>query len=499
MLRSALHNLVVLLGALALEVAIVSGEGDNAAAAAPNVGIAPVLRTRGKHDKLKDFFRRDEETGQLRALAEHEFDKRELMDTLTSLRQLDALEGDEGEDEGEVLDVKVGEAGFANAEEAEHAYYAGKRRSLDTATPKMGGYLRKRALEKSTLGNYFDNLYYTNVLLGTPGTYYSVVLDTGSADLYVPSSQCSTTVCGSRKRYNPHSSSTSVITGASATVTYGSGQASGSVMMDRMAIGGLNIPQQIFIAATKVTGHQPPTVDGLMGLSFSAGSWANYNVQKTFKGKSSAMENLWKAGTISQAAFGMWLEKTSDAAASHIGGEIAIGSSLGNPVRYKTPITWLSVPGTGNWWNVQLDDIKVAGQSGVIDDARNVRGVVDSGTALIVTDYATAKALNLKLGAYDSGIRGIWGVNCGKLRSSTVKVVFTLQGHDFTLTGADMPVQVYPDDKNLCYAPFMSAAGVDVTDRFILGEVFLRKHYAIYDYNFISGKATPRVGLAVAV
>ncbi len=118
-------------------------------------------------------------------------------------------------------------------------------------------------------------------------------------------------------------------------------------------------------------------------------------------------------------------------------------------------------------------------------------------TALILVDYNVASKLNAFIGAYPTNIRGVWGVNCDKLRKSNVIFNVTLQGYKFNLTGADLPTRVWSDDSSTCYAPFQSKNKQDNVDQWLLGDVFLRKFYQINDYN-AKGGWKPRIGFALA-
>lgn len=70
-----------------------------------------------------------------------------------------------------------------------------------------------------------------SISIGSPAQTFNVDFDTGSADLWVPSSSCSS--CRGHKQYNPSHSSTSQSERGSFSIEYGDGStASGSVFTD---------------------------------------------------------------------------------------------------------------------------------------------------------------------------------------------------------------------------------------------------------------------------
>ncbi|GFZ44387.1 hypothetical protein JCM24511_02109 [Saitozyma sp. JCM 24511] len=77
-----------------------------------------------------------------------------------------------------------------------------------------------------------DASYAGHVSIGTPGQSFNVILDTGSADLWVAESQCNTSTCRNIPLFSPSSSATFSGSSKSFSITYGSGTAQGTVAKD---------------------------------------------------------------------------------------------------------------------------------------------------------------------------------------------------------------------------------------------------------------------------
>jgi hypothetical protein len=97
-----------------------------------------------------------------------------------------------------------------------------------------------------TLTDYYNNQYVGTLSVGTPPQSLTVVFDTGSADLWIPSSSCSS--CGHHTTFDSSASSTYTALVSSKTgeagsfeVDYGSGKVSGYQAVDTVTIGDLAV------------------------------------------------------------------------------------------------------------------------------------------------------------------------------------------------------------------------------------------------------------------
>jgi cathepsin D len=127
--------------------------------------------------------------------------------------------------------------------------------------------------------------------VGTPPTSYNVILDTGSADLWLADSTC-TIGCQNIPTFNHSASSTFRNLSTPFDITYGSGRAAGSLAADTVQFAEFAVSEQVFAVCDRVSqGLLDNPVSGLLGLG-----WANI--------ASSGATPLWKQ----LATHGLWDE-----------------------------------------------------------------------------------------------------------------------------------------------------------------------------------------------
>ena len=103
--------------------------------------------------------------------------------------------------------------------------------------------------------DYGDVEYVGQVAIGTPLVNFSVIFDTGSSNLWVPSSQCTDCTnspgCCKHQKYDSSDSSTYTSVGTPYVLPYGSGTVVGIISQDNVNFGGLTIVGQQFGESTQ--------------------------------------------------------------------------------------------------------------------------------------------------------------------------------------------------------------------------------------------------------
>ena len=91
------------------------------------------------------------------------------------------------------------------------------------------------------LNNFMNAQYYGEISVGTPAQKFTVVFDTGSSNLWVPSTRCGDAACWIHHRYNAAKSSTYHSNGTKFSIQYGSGALEGVISNDIVKLGNITI------------------------------------------------------------------------------------------------------------------------------------------------------------------------------------------------------------------------------------------------------------------
>ncbi|KAF2835686.1 peptidase A1 [Patellaria atrata CBS 101060] len=310
------------------------------------------------------------------------------------------------------------------------------------------------------VSNFLNAQYFSEIGIGTPPQTFKVVLDTGSSNLWVPSTECGSIACYLHTKYDSSASSTYKKNGTSFEIRYGSGSLSGFVSNDVLRIGDLKIEHQDFAEATSEPGlaFAFGRFDGILGLGYDTIS-VNKMVPPFY--------NMLDQDLLDEPVFSFYLGDTNsegDESEAVFGGV--------NKDHYSGKVTKIPLRRKA-YWEVNLDAISFGDATAELD---NTGAILDTGTSLIALPSTLAELLNKEIGAKKS-YNGQYTVDCKK-RDSLPDMSFTLTGHNFTIGPYDYILEV----QGSCISSFM---GIDFPEPVgplaILGDSFLRQWYSIYD------------------
>jgi len=303
------------------------------------------------------------------------------------------------------------------------------------------------------LDDYVDAAYYGPITIGTPAQHFAVIFDTGSSNLWVPSSQC--TSCQPHRQYDSSDSSTYVRNGSSFQIRYGSGAVSGFVSEDTVTLGGLEAKRQLFAEVTSEYGFNGP-FDGLLGMAYP--SISNNGITPVFN-------TLMEQDQVSQDLFSFYL-KWED---SSIGGSLELGG-IDND-HYTGDINYHDVV-SEDYWTIQLSKVSYDGKD---IPASTHRAIVDSGTSLLGAPHDIGTKINNLIGGTYIG-NGVYKVDCSSV-SSLKDITFNFDNIEYTLSPKDY---ILKDDivEDEC------VSGIAAYDQgmWIFGDVFIRKYYTVFNF-----------------
>lgn len=323
-----------------------------------------------------------------------------------------------------------------------------------------------------------DSSYSGVVSIGTPPQDFNLILDTGSSDLWVATSSC--TSCAATE-FTTSKSSTYQSSGSSLQINYGSGSVKGTPSQDTVSFGGFTITQQELLAASSLTsGLLDSVLSGIMGLGFNTISALN---------ATPFWQALYNANQLSQPLFSFYLERLIDQAVTDTasGGTLTLGGT--NSSLYQGSIEYLSLAGTPSYWLLNVNSLSV--QSKTVNVGSSSLAAIDTGTTLIAAPSTVAADVWSQVSgsvALTGEYEGLYAFPC----TTDVTVTISFGGSAWTIDPADMNIGSVPSSisgstSQLCAGGIFdigtsvgSGAGVPT---WIVGDTFLKNVYSVFRAN----------------
>ncbi|KAM3850939.1 pepsin A-like [Vipera latastei] len=311
--------------------------------------------------------------------------------------------------------------------------------------------------------NYMDLEYVGTISIGTPPQQFTVIFDTGSSNLWVPSVYCSSGACSNHDRFNPQQSSTFQATSQSVSITYGTGSMTGFLGYDTVQVAGIQVTNQIFGLSETEPGsflYYAP-FDGILGLAFP---------RLSASGATPVFDNMMSEGLVSQDLFSVFLSSDEQ------GGSFVMFGGIDSSY-YTGSLNWVPLSAE-LYWQITVDSITVNGQS--IACSGGCQAIVDTGTSLLAgPPNGIANIQNFIGGNQDSNGQ----VNCNAI-NQLPDIVFTINGIEYPV-----PASAYIRQfQSYCQSGFQNMPFQE--DLWILGDIFIRLYYCVFD------RANNQIGLA---
>lgn len=272
----------------------------------------------------------------------------------------------------------------------------------------------------------YKSVYFGSITVGAPDPQtFSVVFDTGSGHVIVPSESCRSETCRTHRRYDrtksPHAvdidyDGTPVKAGQprdQITVAFGTGEVTGQFVSDRLCLGIQASPAKKamqsppdgggnasaaavpaaahcvdmrVVTATEMS-HEPFhafAFDGVLGLGLDSLALAP---EFSFFGVMSTQKNL------QEASFGVFLADSDDEVS-----EISFGGH--SPDKVMGDLSWAPVvmPEHGHW-QVPIKRLRIGDRIVEFCEDGGCRAVVDTGTSLLAVPVGFAEELQTELEA----------------------------------------------------------------------------------------------------
>lgn len=258
------------------------------------------------------------------------------------------------------------------------------------------------------LKNYLDAQYFGEIGIGSPPQKFTVIFDTGSSNLWIPSSKCHFSLaCYFHSKYKSSRSTTYTRNGTTCEIQYGSGSIAGFFSQDNVEVGNLIVEDQVFIEATREGSltFVLAKFDGILGLGFQEISVGN---------AVPVWYNMMQQRLVGDDVFSFWLNKDPEAAE---GGEIVFGGV--DEKHYKGKHTYVPITQKG-YWQFNMGDFLIGDHStGVCQEG--CAAIVDSGTSLLVGPTAIVTEINHAIGA-----EGIVSAECKEVITQYGELIWDL-------------------------------------------------------------------------
>ncbi|KFP12911.1 Pepsin A, partial [Egretta garzetta] len=182
--------------------------------------------------------------------------------------------------------------------------------------------------------------YFGTISIGTPAQDFTVIFDTGSSNLWVPSVYCSSPSCSNHNRFNPAESSSFISTNDTVSIVYGTGSMTGILGYDTVTVADIKILNQIFGLSETEPGNffYYAPFDGILGLAFPSISSS---------GATPVFDNMMSEDLVARDLFSVYLSKEEQSSSFVLFGAIDSSYTVNG-------IAWIPLSAE-TYWQITMD------------------------------------------------------------------------------------------------------------------------------------------------
>ncbi|CAG8587062.1 41323_t:CDS:1 [Gigaspora margarita] len=326
--------------------------------------------------------------------------------------------------------------------------------SLSNGTKSKGG--------QSTLYIKDVNLdegYYAEIIVGNQKL--SVLLDTGSSNLWIPNKNCTSAFCQNHNKFDSNQSPTFKSEGNQWSILYGTGSASGVTGIDDLKIGKFIADKQIFGLADAVSNNFISTEsDGILGMAFD-------NLNTMDNGAPTLISTLIKQKKINPL-FSFHFSHYYDFDDQ---GTLTLGGV--DKSKFDGKITYNPVISNIGFWLILLDGA-IVNKNPTLFAVRPA--IIDTGTTLLIIPSKDAAELHKQIpGSEFDSQDGVYIIPC----DTTAVVSLIFGGVEYKIPPRDLIF--LPISGTQCVSAILPVDLFPPLPIWLVGQAFLKNVYSVFD------------------
>ncbi|KAI8808769.1 aspartic peptidase domain-containing protein [Cladochytrium replicatum] len=354
---------------------------------------------------------------------------------------------------------------------------------------KLESHLFRRQISTiSAIQSLFS--YQASISFGTPKQTFAAIFDTGSFQLWVRSTLCTSSSCRGLPSFNATASSSFTTRGQAAPrIAYVDGSSvAGIYSYETVSVNTFTIPNLLFVQANSTAGISD--VDAILGLSLLPTS-----------GFSMFFDQLVSQKLVNSSVFGYYIDESLNSGGFAFGGV--------DKARFSGNVSWISLTNYDGrsapsiYWSANMKSVSMDGIGTINLGNPGYSVVFDTGSSLTILPVEFTDSLHNSLGftkmsASQAGSfsdsLNLYTISCSSIsKIPTVRLNFA--GAEWVINGNDMQFSMSTNQGVICVS---SIAGGDLTGgtnvgiKGIIGNSLLRSVYSVWDYGGLRfGIATP--------